>query len=136
MLTQAETYRLKRLEGFGEQVSLYKPPKKPVAEGNLLLQLLENLIFPELGEFEVKRVTPEGVDASIRWESYGAFYQSYMAQPPREPEVSGAEVRASLLQLLTDVAEPLRAHVVQQKKKKPWYKSMFKFWRSGKQSTA
>ena len=83
VLTQAETFRLQRLEAFGAQVQLYKPPKKPAAEGNLLLQLLENLIFPELGEFELKRVTPEGADASIRYTDYGSLYQDYM----REPEV-------------------------------------------------
>ena len=83
----------------------------------LVLWTLQHLIFPEIGQFVVKRVTPEGADASLTWTNYGALERDYLQTEPA-PVVKGEELRAALLELLTDVVEPLKAHMTVTKKKK------------------
>jgi hypothetical protein len=69
----------------------------------------------------------------IHFASYAAVQTAYMAG-----EVSGDEIRRSLIQLLIDVTDPIKAHVVNapKKKKKFWQKGFMKFLFKGKQSTA
>jgi hypothetical protein len=131
VLTDVETFRVKRLELFGQQVAAFKVPKKPVEQDNLLLELIKNLILPELGQFKVARVGPNGEDLSVTYQAYQAVQSAYMMG-----EVQGSELQAALIQLLLDVTEVLKLHVVQQQKKGGWLKAFKNFFSRSKTPTA
>jgi hypothetical protein len=131
VLTDVETFRVQRLELFGQQVAAFKVPKKPVEQGNLLLELIKNLILPELGQFKIARVGPNGEDMSITYQAYAAVLSAY-----NMGEVQGTELQSALVQLLLDVTEVLKLHVVQQQKKGGWFKAFRNFFSRSKQPTA
>jgi hypothetical protein len=131
VLTDVETYRVKRLELFGQQVAAFKVPKKPVEQGNLLLELIKNLILPELGQFKVARIGPNGEDLSVTYQAYQAVLSAYTMG-----EVQGTELQSALVQLLLDVTEVLKLHVVQQQKKGGWLKAFKNFFSRSKTPTA
>jgi myosin-1 len=133
VLTDVETFRCQRLEGFGQQVGLFKVPKKPIEQGNILLDFVKNLIIPELGQITIARTNPEtGADASVTFEAYQALLSAYMGG-----EVTGEQIQTALVQLLLDVTEQLKLNVVQKQAKKGGFlKSFLRFFTGSKQSTA
>jgi myosin-1 len=144
-LYQAEEARLRALSGIADKVLAWVPPKPrknepPPVEGNICLEYLKSLIFPELNEFYVcytqpKKITPETPEIQPRtYKSYGEVERDYVSGM-----LSGADLRSNLYQLLTDVTEPVREHFhidEQPKGFAKFMKSFRKFFGSSRQATA
>jgi len=125
LLYVMEEARLRALDKIAQRVKSSKCPPKKV-EGNVCLEYLRLLIFHELSEFTVTRLPKKGGDKTYK--SYQEVEQDYVSGL-LEP----TELKQSLYQLLTDVAEPIREHF--QEKKSAWA-SFFSFFSRGKTQTA
>jgi len=124
-LYNMEDARLRALDKIAAKVKNAKCPAKKV-EGNICLEYLRLLVFEELDEFIIILSPKKGGPKTYKhYQDVESDYLSGLVEP--------TELKASLYQCLTDVAEPIREHF--QKEKKSWW-SFFKFFSGGKTQTA
>uniref|UniRef100_A0A7S4KA64 Myosin motor domain-containing protein n=1 Tax=Paramoeba aestuarina TaxID=180227 RepID=A0A7S4KA64_9EUKA len=133
-LYKMEEARLRALDRIANNVKTARL-QPMVVEGNLCLEYLRILIFEELPDFTVNRpVNPkDGTGGPITYDNYQALESDYAAGT-----IHPNDLKASLYQVLTDIAMPVREHVVMKKQKSSsgFLSGFFKFFSKGKQPTA
>ena len=134
-LYKMEEARLRALDRIANNVKTARIQPQ-VVEGNLCLDYLRILIFEELPDFTVNRpVNPkDGTGGPITYNNYQALEGDYVAG-----QITPNDLKASLYQVLTDIALPVREHVVIKKESKSSFgflSGFLRFFRGGKQVTA
>jgi len=104
--------------------------KAKIVENNIILEYIQILIFEELDEFVILRPPGKnGEDNNVHYKRYQDLENDYISGA-----VNPNELKASLIQLLVDVSEPIREHF--EKKKEGFFSGFLKFFSKGKTSTA